>query len=260
MKCPNCGNELSDNAKFCPKCGTKIGADAGTGTPAPNPDATNATSGTSNSTGSSVSFSDIIEKGKAQVNKVAPKVVPVVKDVWKGIKDSTSKLNGFHGWYFGVFALVLLSLTLVFAKVMVLSISAGGFSASESFQLFDYIESEVDFGGWESLTAILYLLSLIAMVLPAVPKLALKTFYIWPARVTLIWSIAWYFIVKICIAAEYDGYMKTHMSFAGFMFLVFSIAALVLSFVLTRKMTGKHRAKPTDTNVQTPATDQQTPV
>ena len=26
MKCPNCGNSLSDSAKFCPKCGTKLGA------------------------------------------------------------------------------------------------------------------------------------------------------------------------------------------------------------------------------------------
>lgn len=253
MKCPNCENELSDNAKFCPKCGTKIGADGGTGTPASN-------SGTANSTGSSVSFSDILEKGKAQVNKVTPKVVPVVKDVWNGIKNSTSKLNGFHGWYFGVFALVLLSMMLVFAEVMVVSISEGGFSASEKFQLFVYIESEVEFGAWEGLTAILYLLSLIAMVLPAVPKLAIKTFYIWPARVTLIWSFLWYFLVKIAIAIEYEGYLKTHMTFTGFLFLVSTVAALVLSFILTRKMSGKHRARPTDTNVQTPAPDQQTPV
>ena len=41
MKCPNCGNELSDTAKFCTSCGTSIpeAAPAAEAQPAVEPEA-----------------------------------------------------------------------------------------------------------------------------------------------------------------------------------------------------------------------------
>lgn len=37
MFCPNCGNNIADNATFCPKCGATVGQDAHAASPAPQP-------------------------------------------------------------------------------------------------------------------------------------------------------------------------------------------------------------------------------
>ncbi len=107
--------------------------------------------------------------------------------------------------------------------------------ASKSYTMFDGV------GFLTFLTVLMYLGAAAAILYPMLTKRAWRSLYLLPSKIVSCWTLLWFIIAWIGIndslkRSAYSDLSSFGPNFAGWLLLLFSVAAVILSFVLSAEI------------------------
>ena len=158
-----------------------------------------------------------------------------IKD--KATKMKTDLVSGVSGLgknrntVFAILGLLVLGAILVNTPIFNVS---GLFGASLSLGLFDGVNS------LNSISIIMYIISIVLILFPIITKKVLKPIYFLPAKLTSFWTVLWFLFVLLSstdkINRDYQGIASLSLTVTGWLLVIVTVATIVFSFILSSRI------------------------
>lgn len=225
MFCPKCGEQLNDNASFCGHCGHKMNE--------------------SNNAGNNANTIDVGKEKLSEILSGAKKVAnDGIKKIGENVNSQTiygtlgkaKEILGTDPTYYFIslltmfFATMFMFTATYYATSSLVSYRVNARSADSGWNTFFVIEGLICLGGF------------VATLLPIILKKKLKRGHMLASKICYIIVLAVFigFRLLIAIAIASSGYgmfgAGVSLSFTGYLFYIFAIASIALSFVVSSKI------------------------